>query len=304
MEANDNVKVKDLGNGLVSCNFTRDAFRSAAWDAETVRARGLFLDGDTVVGRGYDKFFAVGERGGFSETDLDRFEFPARSARKVNGFLGIAFVYNSELMFYTKSGPSNYAVRGMDILRTVAGDRITALTKILQGTNTSALFEVIATDDPHIVDEGGEDTVWLLDVVRNDINFQHDDTVADHIVRAVPGIERAPSKIISTVAELHAELDSAASSLTDEGCVVRDAGGRMVKVKADNYAMIKQHRTALNRALKGDVSKLRQMDTPLSHAVLESGIDLGLYSYVPIGGQARAVHLPNLVAALEDRVLI
>ena len=67
MMNNDLVRVKESGvPGVVACNFTRKAFYKGAWDEQTVRARGLFLDKNTgaVVARGYDKFFNVGQDGG------------------------------------------------------------------------------------------------------------------------------------------------------------------------------------------------------------------------------------------------
>ena len=66
MANNDLVRVKESGvPGVVACNFTRKAFYKGAWDEQTVRARGLFLDKNTgaVVARGYDKFFNVGQSG-------------------------------------------------------------------------------------------------------------------------------------------------------------------------------------------------------------------------------------------------
>ena len=55
------VREKDLGNGVRSYNFTRDAFFNAEWNETTERARGIFCDEDTerVVARSFDKFFAI-----------------------------------------------------------------------------------------------------------------------------------------------------------------------------------------------------------------------------------------------------
>lgn len=298
MEANPNVRVRDLGNGLVSCNFTREAFQDASWDAETIRARGLFLDGDRVAGRGYDKFFAVGERGGYVDSDLDHFTFPAYSARKVNGFLGIVFVHDGQLCVYTKAGPSDYATRAEKILRATCGDRIGALTALLRGTNTSALFEVIAADDPHIVDEGDVDQLWLLDVVRNRIDFCPADDVAEHLLRAVPTLRRAPRTVIDSTDQLRDALSEAADG-ADEGIVVRDADGRMIKVKAEGYAEVKRHRAAINRAANGDWTRLRNMNTPLARAVTSSGVLLADFTIDQLAG-GRTVHLPRLVSALRD----
>lgn len=53
------IRVKELGNNIVSLNFTRDAFQNGIWNNETITARGLFInkvDGD-IVARSYNKFF-------------------------------------------------------------------------------------------------------------------------------------------------------------------------------------------------------------------------------------------------------
>ena len=55
------LKLKELGNDIVSLNFTRNAFQDGIWNDETIKARGLFInkvDGD-IVARSYNKFFSV-----------------------------------------------------------------------------------------------------------------------------------------------------------------------------------------------------------------------------------------------------
>ena len=118
MMNNNLVRVKESGvHGVVACNFTRKAFYKGAWDSQTVRARGLFLDKNTgkVVARGYDKFFNVGQSGA-PATIRDLAEEAQRAAknderagrvtirRKHNGFLAIASVINGGLVVLYKSG--------------------------------------------------------------------------------------------------------------------------------------------------------------------------------------------------------
>lgn len=57
------IRVKELGNDIVSLNFTRNAFQEGVWNDETIKARGLFInkvDGD-IVARSYNKFFQYDE---------------------------------------------------------------------------------------------------------------------------------------------------------------------------------------------------------------------------------------------------
>ena len=53
------IKKKYLNNGIVSYNFTREAFYKKQWNELTCRARGLFIDSETgkIIARSYDKFF-------------------------------------------------------------------------------------------------------------------------------------------------------------------------------------------------------------------------------------------------------
>ena len=56
------VSEKQFGN-ISSFNFTKQAFYDKAWDAQTIRARGLYINvpEQKVVARGYDKFFSISE---------------------------------------------------------------------------------------------------------------------------------------------------------------------------------------------------------------------------------------------------
>jgi tRNA splicing ligase len=59
LRANEYVREKDLGDGVSSFNFTRQAFFKGIWDDQTIHARGLFTKNGEVYARSYDKFFAV-----------------------------------------------------------------------------------------------------------------------------------------------------------------------------------------------------------------------------------------------------
>ena len=52
------IHKKYLNDGIVSYNFTRDAFYKKQWDEMTTTARGLFVDSETgkIVARSYNKF--------------------------------------------------------------------------------------------------------------------------------------------------------------------------------------------------------------------------------------------------------
>ena len=103
------IQEKQYGN-ISSFNFTKTAFYDKAWDEQTIRARGLYINipKQKVVARAYNKFFNINER---SDTKLDmlqyRMKFPVTAYVKENGFLGIVS-YNDEddsLFVTTKSSP-------------------------------------------------------------------------------------------------------------------------------------------------------------------------------------------------------
>lgn len=58
------IRVKELGNDIVSLNFTRNAFQDGIWNDETIKARGLFINkvGGDIVARSYNKFFQYDEK--------------------------------------------------------------------------------------------------------------------------------------------------------------------------------------------------------------------------------------------------
>lgn len=75
---NKYISEKQFGN-ISSFNFTHAAFYEKKWNAQTIRARGLFLDTSEkykVVARAYEKFFSVNER---EETKFDTLQ---RSERR------------------------------------------------------------------------------------------------------------------------------------------------------------------------------------------------------------------------------
>lgn len=77
---------------VFACNFTREAFLEGRWNTRTINARGLFVDkNETVVQRGFEKFFAVDETEStkydtvVAHGDTSPGSFPVRVERKENG---------------------------------------------------------------------------------------------------------------------------------------------------------------------------------------------------------------------------
>lgn len=276
MASNDLVRVKESGvPGVVACNFTRKAFYKGAWDAQTVRARGLFLDKNTgaVVARGYDKFFNIGQSGAPS-TIRDLATEAAREARdnecynvtmrkKHNGFLAIVATINGKLVVLSKSGITAYSREAERILRDQIGDAgCERLRRVLADNNLSATFECISKRDPHMV-YYTKDEMIFLDFINNAPDY---DPVpldaAFTTIRAVdPLMPFAESKTLgywwmwengTDLANIITRMADRASHEHAEGYVVSYGDGRMAKIKTEWYKRAKWLRSMVQNAILRD----------------------------------------------------
>lgn len=276
MANNDLVRVKESGvPGVVACNFTRKAFYKGAWDAQTVRARGLFLDKNTgtVVARGYDKFFNVGQSGA-PATIRDLATEATREARdnecynvtlrkKHNGFLAIVSTINGNLTVLSKSGITAYSREAERILREQVGDAgCERLRRILADNNLSATFECISKRDPHMV-YYTKDEMIFLDFIHNAPDYDPVplDT-AFTIIRTVdPLMPVAESKTLAywwmwenatDLANIITRMADRASREHSEGYVISYGDGRMAKIKTDWYTRAKWLRPMVQNAILRD----------------------------------------------------
>ena len=276
MASNDLVRVKESGvPGVVACNFTRKAFYKGAWDAQTVRARGLFLDKNTgaVVARGYDKFFNIGQSGA-PATIRDLATEAEREARdnecynvtlrkKHNGFLAIVATINGNLAVLSKSGITAYSREAERILRNQIGDAgCERLRRVLADNNLSATFECISKRDPHMV-YYTKDEMIFLDFIHNTPDY---DPVpldaAFTTIRAVdPSMPVAESKTLAywwmwenaaDLAGIIARMAERASREHSEGYVVSYGDGRMAKIKTEWYTRAKWLRSMVQNAILRD----------------------------------------------------
>lgn len=276
MASNDLVRVKESGvPGVVACNFTRKAFYKGVWDAQTVRARGLFLDKNTgaVVARGYDKFFNIGQSGA-PATIRDLATDAAREARdnecynvtlrkKHNGFLAIVSTINGNLTVLSKSGITAYSCEAERILRAQIGDAgCERLRRVLADNNMSATFECISKRDPHMV-YYTKDEMIFLDFINNAPDY---DPVpldaAFTTIRAVdPSMPVAESKILAywwmwenaaDLANIITRMAEKASREHSEGYVISYGDGRMAKIKTEWYTRAKWLRPMVQNAILRD----------------------------------------------------
>lgn len=276
MASNDLVRVKESGvPGVVACNFTRKAFYKGAWDEQTVRARGLFLDKNTgaVVARGYDKFFNIGQSGA-PATIRDLATDAAREARdnecynvtmrkKHNGFLAIVSAIGGNLVVLSKSGITAYSREAERILRDQIGDAgCERLRRVLADNNLSATFECISKRDPHMV-YYTKDEMIFLDFIHNAPDYDPMPfDAAFTTIRAVdPLMPVAESKTLgywwmwengTDLANIITRMADRASHEHAEGYVVSYGDGRMAKIKTEWYKRAKWLRPMVQNAILRD----------------------------------------------------
>lgn len=265
----DFVRSRACDDGITAYNFTRKAFTKKVWNRETVSARGLFVRDGHVVGRGYDKFFAIGETHGFTyDQVVDGFTLPVDVSRKENGFLGIIFADGDALRVYSKSGNTDFAGYARDMLDMTESEE-EVIRAVCLSQNVSLTVEVCHEHDPHIVSM--TPGVYLLDAIVNDFDMVLAPQVRDTILELVPDVfTRVPRYQVTTRDELRRVVDEAYAS-RQEGVVLRDADNRMVKIKSDYYRSVKALRYSIFSLLHGDESKLEKKaeSMPLARFVLD-----------------------------------
>lgn len=184
------VKEKELNDGIVSFNFTREAFFKNHWDDVSVLARGLFVDSETgkIIARSYNKFFNAWFEENDSNTEheygdcsiyalKDKIKFPVSLYKKENGYLGIvSWDYKKDTFFIaSKSANSGeYALHFKEMFMEWYNNNLDHvkenIKKVVQD-NQSMIFEVIDEEfDPHIIHNTCTKPFVLLDIVKNDFS--------------------------------------------------------------------------------------------------------------------------------------
>lgn len=281
LRKNRNVQGKQFGN-ISSFNFTKTAFYDKIWDAQTTKARGLYINvpKQRVVARAYDKFFNINER---PETQFDALQdkptFPVTAYVKENGFLGIVS-YNEEnesLFVTTKSNPDgDFAVWLNEILqKSVSAENLEAMKQYAKEHNVSFVFECVdMARDPHIIDYQ-HDSLYLLDIVYNDMHyrkysFEQLCEVADNFGL----VHKERAYILENWQEffdwyyLVLDEDYKYNGRVIEGFVIEDADGYMVKLKLAYYNFWKFMRSIAREAIhKGyiDGKRTSALTTPIAN---------------------------------------
>lgn len=287
LRQNKYIHEKRYGN-ISSFNFTKNAFYEKAWDEQTTKARGLYIDiaRQKVAARAYEKFFNINER---PETKLDMLQykmtFPAVAYVKENGFLGIVS-YNPDedsLFITTKSAPDGaFAGWLKEVLRKKCSDD--ALSKIknhCKEHDVSFVFECVdMKNDPHII-EYDEDKLFLLDIVYNDMQYRKYEFEKMCAIADEYGLNhKEKAYVLDTWQEFFdwyytvTDEDYRYNNRHIEGFVIEGADGYMVKLKLHYYNFWKFMRSISHEAIrKGYID-------PQKTAALTSAIANQYYGWV------------------------
>lgn len=279
MRNNKYISEKQFGN-ISSFNFTPAAFYEKKWNAQTIRARGLFLDTSEkykVVARAYEKFFSVNER---EETKFDTLQrtlkFPVAAYVKENGFLGIVSwnEYTDDLFITSKSDPEGEFSEWLrDMVYTkISEENLKKMKKYIKENDVSFVFECCDMEhDPHIIDYP-ESKLVLLDIVYNTLDFQkynYEDMA--HVGRDLGLTIKKQAYELSTWQEFYdwyfevLEEDYEYRGDKIEGFVIEDANGYMVKLKLTYYNFWKFMRGIAHETLKkGYTNRTSLLTTPVA----------------------------------------
>lgn len=276
LRANRYVMEKKFGN-ISSFNFTEKAFFGKIWDAQTTRARGLYMDTEKncVAARAYDKFFDINER---PETKLNMLplwlKFPVTAYVKENGYLGIVSYneYDDELFVTTKSNPNGeFAVWLRKMLeKTVAKEKLTEMKKYIKENNVSFVFECVDMEnDPHII-EYPQSKLVLLDIVQNKLEFEKYSYEEMCEVGNRFGIKtKAQGYTLNSWQEFYDwyfmvnKEDYEYNGEKIEGFVIEDSEGKMVKLKLYYYNFWKSMRSIAQETMKrGETRRTSLLSEP------------------------------------------
>lgn len=263
LRKNKYIQEKPYGN-ISSFNFTKSAFYDKAWDEQTTKARGLYINipEQKVIARAYEKFFNINER---AETKFDmlqyKLNFPVTAYVKENGFLGIA-AYNDEddsLFITTKSSPDgDFAVWFRNLLQQkLSANTLNAIKVYSKEHNVSFVFECVDMEhDPHIIDYA-ESQVFLLDIVYNDLAYHKVDFETLCNFADVHGIQHKEKAFVldswSDFFDWYYTVtneDYLYNGRHIEGFVLEDANGYMVKIKLAYYNFWKFMRAVSHEAIR------------------------------------------------------
>lgn len=233
-----------LQNGLVANNFSRETFVNKNWTPITTQARGLFTRDNTIVGRGFQKFFELNEN---EQSTLDSLNFPVKAYIKHNGFLAIAFYDTQQqtINVFGKSGKPQHSSEAEKILKeTGEWQRLVDFYKNKDNRKYSVTFEIVdPTFEQHIILYQHKHAFPLM-IIENDLHGQTNPSLADKYF----GINKYLVFTANNQDELKTKLQEFnRNHPCDCEGVVLYAPNKQLKVKTPFYHKAKELRSAMEK---------------------------------------------------------
>ena len=218
---------------LTIWNYTEKVQYESLWDEVTLAARGLVTDGSgRVVARPFSKLFNIEEGKHTPTQEFEVFE-------KMDGSLGIVFVYECQVVYATRGSFASDQAKWMADW----GGKYN-FSDIIVGGYTY-LFEIIYPENRIVVDYGGESRLVLLGVIKTDTGEE----IMWNDLSAFEGwdlVKRYDG--ISDYTTLKGMVKN-----NQEGFVVRFSNGNRVKIKGEEYLRLHRIMTNLSTTAIWDV---------------------------------------------------
>lgn len=187
LEMEPHIKRREVDDHIVANNFDKHVFFTNEWNHLNTKARGLFTRDNEIVGRGFNKFFVVGQDVNDNvDTSLDSLEYPVWIMKKHDGFLGVVFYDNdkNKIRVYSKGGSDTYSPLAEQVLKdTGYYKKIQNYYSDKMNRDSTLLFEIIDPEkDVHIV-KYHHKHAYPLAIISNDENgivLNHTDTFNPH----------------------------------------------------------------------------------------------------------------------------
>jgi predicted kinase len=259
------VNKKCLKDGVVSFNFTRDAFNDSRWNELTVKARGLFIDSQTddIVARGFVKFFQVNEVKETTIPELKKnLQFPVKAYFKENGFLGLISWHKRENKPFIASKSTNegdFADLVREYFYKLPLIKQSILLEFIRKNDCTLVFEVVDPErDPHIIKYNSPEFV-LLAGIKNKLEDEY--IPYEELVKLVNDCNYADDEGILSVKRFDRQFDNWEEfysfftsvekdfTIEHEGWVFEDANNFMLKFKTPFYKFWKQMRSVKERIM-------------------------------------------------------
>lgn len=275
VQDNRYIRESKMPDGISSFNFTPQAFYRGVWNAQTMKARGLFINKDRneIVARSYDKFFNVGEREETSIAYLKaNMEYPVMVRQKPNGYLGI-LGYNAEkdeLVYASKSSTkSEHAKWFKEIMEeSIPSYKLDGVKEMLKSNGQTMTFEVIdPINDPHII-KYDKRRVVMLDIISNTPSFKKESIDYVHIWSSFLEIDHARElESLNNWDELWEWYSDVSTDITieEEGFIIEDSNGLMTKLKLPYYNSWKKMRSVKDKVASGRPFNTGMLITPLEN---------------------------------------